>query len=234
MSLNIGKNLINEEININTKLHVLIGGQAGSGKSTLMNGCITEAFMESSENLVYLFDLKLVEFNRYKKITDNVFTTIEEMDAALTLLHDKMMKRYHAMAESGETEYSGGKIYIFIDEIADVINHENKKLAKDIRNKLSSIFRMGRAAKVICIVATQYPTKEVIDMQMKMNCQKICLKMNSDVGYRVMLDRKYDELKGNGDAIYQDIYGNITRFQVNNYSNEYVKEWIDAVASFQS
>lgn len=208
------------------KTHMLIAGESNSGKSVTMNGLIIEVLLENPENEIYLFDLKLVEFNRYRHIAP-IYTNIREMADKLEELHMIMMQRYQIMANSDEIEWQAGHIYIFIDELADITSHENKVLSKEIQNRLSSIARMGRAAGVHLVMATQYPTKQVIPMQIKMNTQKICLKCNSDIGYRVMLDRKYCDLKGNGDALYQDHKGDITHFQVNYYSNEVVKEFIN-------
>ena len=217
--------MINIGTDIDLKSHLLIGGESGSGKSVAMNGLIIECLMDNPQNEVYLFDPKLVEFNRYKNIAP-VFTKIADMSDALSSLHRVMMDRYDIMSDSGLVEWSDGHIYIFIDEYGAIKNYHNKVIAKKIQNIVEDIAMMGRAAGVHLIIATQYPTREVVNMQLKMNCQKLVLRCNSDIGYRVMSDKKYYDLKGNGDAYLVDAQSRVTRFQVNYYSNELVTEFI--------
>ena len=221
--------IVNIGAKIDINAHIVIGGESGSGKSNTMNALIYECYRQSVKNRLYLFDLKLVEFNRYRKILP-VYTTIEAMSEAINALHKEMMDRYTIMSRSDEVSWSDGHIYIFIDELGDVLQNENKVLAKNIKNKIESIARMGRAAGVHLIVATQYVIKANVPMNLKMNCQKLVLRCNSDIGYRVIIDRKYYDLKGKGDAYIVRNDGSIEHFQVPYYSNEFVKGWVKQVS----
>lgn len=216
-------------IDPNDITHLLIAGESGSGKSVLMNGLIQECGLHAQ--YIALFDLKMTEFGRYENIFDT-YTDIESMSDAIDTLHDMMMNRFKEMKRQGISLWNGGHTYIFIDEYGDIVTHENKTLAKNIQNKVASIARMGRAAKMHLIIATQYPTKDVVNMQLKMNCQKICLKCNSDIGYRVMLDKKYIDLKGHGDALFQNRQGEVIHFQVLNYTDDAINGTIKATEEY--
>lgn len=221
--------VVNIGTEIDLRSHLIIGGESGSGKSVAMNGLIYECYRESPQNRIYLFDLKLVEFNRYRKILP-VYTTIEAMSEAIDNLHNEMMNRYQIMCNSDMVECQHGHIYIFIDEMGDVLNNENRVLARNLKNKIESIARMGRAAGVHLIVATQYVVKANVPMNLKMNCQKLVLRCNSDIGYRVISDKKYYDLKGKGDAYIIKSDGTIEHFQVPFYSNDFVKSWVQQVS----
>ena len=220
------ENYVNVGMPINLETHLLIAGETGSGKSVLMNALITEIFLQDPKNRLYLFDLKMVEFSRYKKIGIPVYTDINTMYKALKALHNEMMMKYERMSAAGIVNDTKQNTYIFIDEIAEITFHENKEIAKKCISIINSFARIGRAAGYHIITATQYPTSKTVSMQLKMNCQKLCLRCNSDIGYRVMLDKKVCDLNGKGDCLYLDNYGNLSRFQVIAATESYINEFI--------
>ena len=59
------------------------------------------------------------------------------------------------MEQDGERLYSGGDLYLIIDELAELLS-VNRKAVVD---KLSRIMRLGRAAKVHVIGFTQAPNR---------------------------------------------------------------------------
>ena len=220
------ENYVNVGMPVSLETHLLIAGETGSGKSVLMNALITEIFLQDPKNRLYLFDLKMVEFSRYKKIGIPVYTDINTMYKALKVLHNEMMMKYEKMSAAGIVNDTKQNTYIFIDEIAEITFHENKEIAKKCISLVNSFARIGRAAGYHIITATQYPTAKTVSMQLKMNCQKLCLRCNSDIGYRVMLDKKMYDLRGRGDCIYIDNYGNVNRFQVIAATESYINEFI--------
>lgn len=225
--ISIGKDEKGNAVWLDIETHQLVAGQSGSGKSIAMTGLILELLRKFPESKLYLLDLKQVEFALWEGVRNvEVVTDIKDMLNVLTEVDVLMNFRYKVMKKIRSRKWAGEHTYVFIDELGDVILNEDKQIAKQIRQILERLARMGRAAGIHLIVATQYPTKEVIPMQVKMNSDKLCLKCKSDIGYRVVMDKKYYDLRGKGDAVYEDGLGNVTRFQVNYYDDDTVDKFI--------
>ena len=137
--------------------HVLIAGTTGSGKSVMMNSMIYTALREPVEDF-YFIDLKRVELKAYKNLERCRWfcTEPEEVIPMLNMVVNEMERRYKKM--KGKL-YEGGPVYVFIDELADLVSHKD---AKDILERLVKIGRLGRAAKVHLVCATQDPSRKTL------------------------------------------------------------------------
>lgn len=186
--------------------HVLIAGATGSGKSVTMHDIIISLLYKNTPATAefYMIDPKMIELSAYEKIP--IVQKIDIMPAAalatLAKLHGRMMKRYAAMRRRGardisQTEYK--RVYIFIDELADLIFQSKKETEKYI----SSIARLGRAAGFHIIAATQRPTRDVLTGQIKLNMPaRIALAMPAAVDSVTVLGHKGAEtLRGRGDSL---------------------------------
>lgn len=148
--------------------HLLIAGTTGSGKSTLIKALIHSMLLEAPcvKSLI-LIDPKKVDLYRYRNLphtychADNIPDCILALEKAKEIIS----KRYDIMQSRDEVLWSGGDIYIIVDELADLMTTARKQVLP----LLQSIGQIGRAAKVHLICATQCPIVKVIPTELKVN-----------------------------------------------------------------
>lgn len=152
--------------------HLMIAGATGSGKSVVINALIYTALYKLPADHAdgaqfILIDPKRVELAKYRTLPHTIRYASEPADmiAALRLAMDITETRYKAMQQRGEYKYSGGHIYVIIDEFADLMT-TNKKQVQPLIQRLAQI---GRAANVHIILATQCPLAKVIPTEIKVN-----------------------------------------------------------------
>lgn len=138
--------------------HVLIGGTTGAGKSTFAHSiiyslCASNPYARS----FYGIDLKRVELSCWRSAPHCRGIAITPQAALDTLdtVSDIVDFRLGQMEQDGERLYSGGDLYLIIDELAELLS-VNRKAVVD---KLSRIMRLGRAARVHVIGFTQAPNR---------------------------------------------------------------------------
>lgn len=166
--------------------HVMIAGETGSGKSVLLNGLIYNLLRSYKADLV-LCDPKKVELSVYKDMPQvlGYTDTLESIKASLDAVHKYMMERYDEMQKNQERLYSGDDLYVIIDEIADLILYDKKG---EIQNVLQSILQLGRAAKIHCILATQCPSRKVLNAKLMANITcKVALHCSSAIESRQII-----------------------------------------------
>ena len=176
---------IGTEIDINRCAHILVAGQTGSGKSVCMNAIICALIQEEPNAEMVFIDLKRVELLPYKYTRQCVAYETTEAGALVALRYAEaaMEARFECMEEERLKLFTGEHLFIFIDEFADLALE-----SREFRRLVAKIARLGRAARVHLIAATQHPTKQVIDTQIKYNMPtKICFR-TSRVGSMVVLD----------------------------------------------
>lgn len=203
--------------------HVLIAGTTGSGKSCMMHAIICSLLAKNTPSSArfLLIDPKRVEFFDYKNHPMLWCPVVTDTDEALTALNKavkEMEDRFAYMEENGQRIWQGAKLYIFIDEVADLMLTTGKKA----EHLITRLAQKGRAAGIHMVLATQQPTVKVLPSVIKANCPtRIALKVRTTSDSRVILDHKGAEtLRGCGDAILSDVYGNETRFQGGYLSDE--------------
>ena len=195
-------------LNIDHAPHVLIAGQTGSGKSVLCNTIIASLLLKNSpDDAEFIFiDPKQVEFSRYASLphvkSNGMVTSVDGALQALQRLCNRMDTRYKNMQKSGHKEFSGKKIYIFIDELADLMLTAGK-LKKQVEGCIIRIAQKGRAAGLHLIIATQTPRASVITGLISANIPvKIALTVSSTRESVLILGHKgAEQLTGSGDCI---------------------------------
>lgn len=149
--------------------HLLIAGATGSGKSVVINGIIHALLVNNTPNScgLILIDPKRVELVQYKQLPHVLMYASEpgEPARALRAAIQVIESRYAEMQAAGLRKYSGGDVYVIIDELADLMTTDRKA----VQPLLQRIAQIGRAAKVHVIAATQCPLATVIPTAIKVN-----------------------------------------------------------------
>lgn len=148
--------------------HLLVAGATGSGKSVVINGIMYTALFKSPAQVQFiLIDPKRVELIDYKPLLHTLKYASEpgDMVQALQYAMNTTESRYWAMQAHHKKNYSGGAVYVIIDELADLMT-TNKKQVQPLIQRLAQI---GRAANVHIIAATQCPLSAVIPTPIKVN-----------------------------------------------------------------
>lgn len=138
--------------------HLVIGGTTGSGKSTLLHSLIYSALIHSPVRTQFiLIDLKGVELIDYEQLPHTIAYADEPADAIRALEHAVriMRNRLDVMKKERKKLYDGSDVYIIIDELAVLMQTTKAKTLP----LLADLMRLGRAAKVHVIGATQNPSR---------------------------------------------------------------------------
>lgn len=205
--------------------HILIAGTTGSGKSVCMNLIINQLITNQPKSLCIFIDIKRVELSRYKNIKQcyKYCNDTESARHALNIAYITMMNEYEYMENNGLKISDKMPLFIFIDEYADLILQD-----RNIEKTIAGIARLGRAARVHLIIATQYPTREIISTQVKINCPvRICFRLNR-TGSMVVLDKTGAEtLPGPGYGIMLYSNGQYYEFKSTMLSDSEINDFIE-------
>ena len=162
-----GGNVYMPFVDIIKSRHLLIAGTTGSGKSVVINGIITSLLMTAGPDTVQfvLIDPKRVELKKYAGVPHCVryARTMEEIENALKDCVAEMERRFSIMDANNQTEYHGNRLYIIIDEFADLMT-TGKRQCEPLLKRLAM---MSRAANICCIFASQSILSKIIDTTIK-------------------------------------------------------------------
>lgn len=196
--------------------HLLVAGTTGSGKSTFLN-CIVmnTVYTKSPEEVQFIMiDPKRIELGAYDKIPHMIKPVVKETKEALEAIRwlDKQMSlRYELLSKAGyksiETfnnkegrEDKISHIIFLVDEYMEMMFDAPKEMEQIIHH----ISRMGRAAGIHLVLATQRPSTDVITGGIKANIP--CRASFTVVDWReskTIIDRTGAErLLGNGDMLF--------------------------------
>ena len=225
---------LNDQVFFELKTHMLIAGCTGSGKSTALKRVI-DSLILTHDTIFIMIDLKRIELGQYKDLSTLLYSVAKDEISAIDVLEKavNMMELRYKLLDEDMSNIDGFKsLYICIDEIAELTANIDKSIAKESTALISKIARLGRACKIHLIVATQYPTKQVLSMQVLMNLDyRLCLKTATKQGSRVVLDNSmaFDRLYNVGDAILNvPMLYNMLKLHINYDSPDYIKAVINA------
>jgi len=243
--------------------HTLIGGTTGSGKSVLLHNIITSLIYNyrSSQVHIYLGDPKQVEFARYKRAPQvkGIATTLGDHDSMLEMLVEEMERRFALMRECvdsrgfmvdnviGERVFQNQgnviqeedfpNIIVIIDEYGNLIL--DKLAGKRMNENIIRLAQKARAAGINLVLATQHPTVEIVNTQIKANCPvRVAMKVMSHKNSMVIIDEPGAEnLDGHGEMFVNThyelirdggkIYRKLIKIQTNNIDKSDIEDQID-------
>lgn len=173
--------------------HMIVAGTTDFGKSNWLNSTIATLVCNKPDDVSFtLIDLKGgLSFARYAntKQCDAVAEDTKQALEALKKVQEKMTETMQRLKKSGHQDVKNAKYqkrhFVIIDEAADAAGD------KDIQAAFADIARRGRAIGVRLIYATQYPTAETIQSQVKRNCLgRMCFRIDTGIASRVVLDEE--------------------------------------------
>lgn len=148
--------------------HLLIAGSTGSGKSVLLNSLIYTALFQAPHRCrLILIDPKRVELVEYKQLPHTITYASEPPDIAAALVYavDTMESRYKQMQKAHQKQSTEPDIFIIIDEFADLMTTQKRQTLQPLQR----LAQLGRAANLHLVIATQRPTRDIINGQIKVN-----------------------------------------------------------------
>ncbi len=171
--------------------HLLIGGATGSGKSVVVNGIITNLLYNApSETGFILSDPKRTELIDYKRLPHvlRYATEFSETVAALRYALEVTEARFSSMAKRHEHIYTGGDIYIIIDELAFLMaDHDKRKAVLPLLQRLGII---ARAARVHLVACTQTVKADILPTTLTCNFDsRVALRTSTAQQSRMLIDK---------------------------------------------
>lgn len=182
--------------------HMGLGGATRYGKSNMLNLIINSLMLQKPDNVSFtLIDLKGgVEFGGYENLKqvkgyaeepeqaeESLCEVVEEMKKIRSYLKEKGFKN---VQQAGIKE----RHFIIIDEVGELnpdeaVTKAEKECKQRCQTYMSQIARLGAGLGYRLILATQYPTGDVIPRQCKQNQDaKLCFRVQNGTASRVVLD----------------------------------------------
>ncbi len=183
--------------------HMLVAGSTGGGKSYFFKQMIVSLLKCSDHIQFYLIDLKRgVEMRSFRSLK-NVKVVTENFEAILMLeaIVAEMDRRFQFLEESGHQEVDPkrdklDRIFVGIDEasvlfIVSKTSKEAKENANKARELTDKIAKLGRAAAIHLILATQKVVKETIDTHVQTNINaRVMFRVNTIASSMIVLGNK--------------------------------------------
>lgn len=195
--------------------HMLVAGSTGGGKSVFFKQALVGLLKSSDHLQLYLLDLKRgVDMKPFEELKN--VRIAKDMLPAVTMLQlivDEMERRFVFLEKNGFTEIEPkrdklDRIVVGIDEASVLFTIEKhskatRELAENARELTDKLAKLGRAAGIHVILATQKVVKETIDTRVQTNINaRMCFRVNTVQSSMTVLGNKkaaeLPEIKGRG------------------------------------
>jgi len=199
--------------------HMVVGGATRYGKSNFLNMVIATLIHQQPDNVRFtLIDLKGgVEFGGFQSLKQVVHYAEEpeEAEKALRSVVEEMRSKQQLFKRRNVRNVQEAndpvRHFIIIDEVgelnpAEAVTKYEREIKERCQTYMSQIARLGAGLGYRQILATQYPTGDVIPRQCKQNSDaKLCFRVQNGTASRVVLDEAGAETlpEIRGRAIYQ-------------------------------
>lgn len=202
--------------------HMLIGGTTRYGKTVFLKNLITTLTVNHPEQVTFsLIDLKgMLAFSRFEGLRQVKYTASDGYEAMEVLAHivtemNDRMKKFRGRYEDVKEANIHERHFIIIDEGAQLSSKQTKD--KDLRKVLAAcesllekIAALGAGLGFRLVYATQYPLRENLPPNVKINCDaKLVFRLQNEIASRVVMNEngaeKLPRKKGSyqgGRAIY--------------------------------
>lgn len=227
--------------------HALVTGSTGAGKSVLQRNLIFHCIQHPDKWRFLGIDVKMVELTpylKYEPVVMGVATNVEDGVEIIRYANEEMQNRYKMMTEKGVNNFRNlsdppHALMVMIDEsyafLAVTGNKTDDGKAKDaLKGEASAaigdIARLGRAAGVHLVMATQRPDATVIYGELKQNLSaRIAAGRADTIASQMTLDNdqatRLPPIKGRG---YFQQHGAGEQFQGYFAEQDWIDEWLEA------
>ena len=204
--------------------HLLVGGTTGAGKSVLLDEVTTYLLTVGFSHLV-LIDPKETQLQKYADVPQAVThaTTPQGIESTLQRCADLMDERFSRMRSQKVTETTETPVYIIIDEWIDI----KYQCGRGARDALVRIIAKGRAAHIHVILATQRPTRDILDGAIRANFPAVVALRcaNAQESRNLIGTAGAESLPKHGEAFLLDADG-LNKFRID-YDPEKVERIVD-------
>ncbi|TKH80029.1 DNA translocase FtsK [Bacillus cereus] len=204
-----GNMIVYDMVEANTP-HLLIAGETGSGKSSMVRVVLSTLiqYMSPDKLHLYLGDLKNSEFHFLRRVKHVKEVCMEEIEMNITLQkvwkeireRRKLMEEYEVdhIDEYNKLNPDNQKPYILlaIDEVAMLQNE------KECMSTIEKISAVGRALGVFLMLSMQRPDAKVLDGKLKLNMTvRMGFKCDSTINSNIIGTPGSEHLEQSGQMI---------------------------------